>query len=130
MFRDKTLIGLNTAAFLMMLGVGMIVALLPQRVIDLTGSNEKVGYLASAFAISYILLQVPIGSLSDKIGFKKLITSGYLLCFATGMLFFVSKSSTLIFFGRIIQGAGEAPIWALAPALLSIKYSATKGKLQ
>jgi len=58
-YRDRTLIGLNLAVFLMMLGVGMIVALLPQRVIDLTGSSDTVGYLASAFAVSYIMFNYP-----------------------------------------------------------------------
>jgi MFS family permease len=128
MFRDKSLIGLNLAVFLMMLGVGMIVALLPQRIINLTGSSVSVGYLASAFAVSYIMFQIPIGNLSDKIGFKIFIASGYLLCSITGMLFYFSNSANFIFLGRFIQGIGEAPIWALAPALLSIKYPSNKGK--
>ncbi len=54
----------------MMLGVGMIVAVLPQMILDLTGDSSKVGFLASAFALSYIALQVPIGNLSDKYGFR------------------------------------------------------------
>ena len=33
--KDKTLLGLNLSAFLMMIGVGKIVALLPQRIIEL-----------------------------------------------------------------------------------------------
>ena len=36
--KDKTLLGLNLSAFLMMIGVGMIVALLPQRIIELDGN--------------------------------------------------------------------------------------------
>ncbi len=38
MERDKTFWGLIGAVFLMMIGVGMIVALLPQRVIELDGA--------------------------------------------------------------------------------------------
>ncbi|MFA7468234.1 MAG: hypothetical protein WCY82_08210 [Desulfotomaculaceae bacterium] len=34
MFRDRTLLGLNLAVFLIMLGVGMIVPLLPQKIIN------------------------------------------------------------------------------------------------
>lgn len=129
MLRDKTLVGLNIAVFLMMLGVGMIVALLPQRIIDLTGSDNMVGLLASFFALSYILLQVPVGRLSDRMGFKIFLMAGYLLCFFTGVLFYFSHSSSMVFLGRLLQGAGEAPIWALAPALLSIKYAQEKGKV-
>jgi MFS family permease len=129
MFRDKTLVGLNVAVFLMMLGVGMIVALLPQRIINLTGSDDMVGLLASFFALSYILLQVPVGRLSDRLGFKTFLIAGYILCFLTGILFYFSHSSSMVFLGRLLQGAGEAPIWALAPALLSIKYAQAKGKV-
>jgi MFS family permease len=113
----------------MMLGVGMIVAILPGRIIDFTGSGASVGYLASAFALSYLVLQVPIGNLSDRLGIKWFLLAGYMLCFSAGVLYYFSNGASLIFLGRIIQGAGEAPIWALAPALLSIKYPNSKGKV-
>jgi MFS family permease len=129
MRENRTLISLNLAVFFMMLGVGMIMALLPQKVIDLTGSSSTVGFLASAFAISYIVLQVPIGNLSDKFGFKFFLLSGYLICSVTGLLYYFANSANLIFLGRLFQGAGEAPIWALAPALLSIKFPAAKGRV-
>jgi MFS family permease len=128
MHKNKTLIGLNLAVFMMMLGVGMIMALLPQRIIDLTGSGATVGYLASAFAISYIILQVPIGNLSDRWGFKIFLVGGYLVCALTGVLYYFADRPQLFFIGRMLQGAGEAPVWALAPALLSIKYAQSKGK--
>ena len=122
MFKDKTLLGLVVAVVLMMIGVGMVVTLLPQRVVDLDGNGRSVGYIASAFAFSYLLLQVPIGRLSDKIGFKPLLIAGYLLCFLTGLVFYFATSSNMIFFARLLQGAGEAPVWALAPALLSLRF--------
>lgn len=129
MFKDKTFVGLILAVVLMMIGVGMAVALLPQRVVDLDGNGRSVGYIASAFAFTYLLLQVPIGRLSDKVGFKPLLIVGYLLCFLTGLVFYFATSSNMIFFARLIQGAGEAPVWALAPALLSLKFPLAKGKV-
>ncbi len=128
MKEKKALVGLNLSVFMMMLGVGMIMSLLPNKVIGFTGSSSSVGYIASAFAISYIVLQVPIGNLSDRFGFKSFLIAGYLLCSLTGFLYYFSNSETLIFIGRIFQGAGEAPIWALAPALLSIQFPNSKGK--
>ena len=129
MENKKTFIGLNLSVFIMMLGVGMIMALLPKRIIVLTGSGATVGYLASAFAISYIILQVPIGNLSDRYGFKFFLFLGYLICFITGVMYYFSNHANLYFLGRVFQGMGEAPIWALAPALLSIKYPNSKGKV-
>jgi MFS family permease len=129
MMRDKTLLGLNLSVFLMMIGVGMIVALLPQRIIELDGSGQNVGYLASMFAIAYIVLQVPVGTMADRFGFKLFLVIGYVLCFLTGLCFYFSNSSMTIFLSRLLQGAGEAPIWALAPALLSVKYASSKGSV-
>jgi MFS family permease len=125
--KDRTLLGLNLSVFLMMIGVGVIVALLPQRIIELDGHERNVGYLASMFAAAYIVLQVPIGATADKYGFKSFIAGGYLLCFLTGLCFYFSGSSAAIFCSRMLQGAGEAPVWALAPALLSLKYPLKKG---
>ncbi|KJS10412.1 MAG: MFS transporter [Peptococcaceae bacterium BRH_c8a] len=129
MFRDRTLLGLNLAVFLIMLGVGMIVPLLPQKIINLEGAGAPVGYLASFFALSYIVLQVPVGNLSDRLGFKVFLAGGYLVCGLAGLLFYFADSAALIFLGRLIQGAGEAPLWALAPALLAIRYPLARGRV-
>lgn len=128
-FRDKTLWGLLSAVLFMMIGVGMIVAVLPQRVIQLDGTGQSAGCLASAFAFSYILFQVPIGRLSDKLGIKPFLIMGYLLCGLTGLIYFLAPNATWLYLARFLQGLGEAPVWALAPALLSVKFPANKGQV-
>ncbi len=123
-----SVIAINSSVFLLMLGVGMIVALLPARIIDLSGSVSSVGILASAYAASFVLLQLPIGRLSDRFGFKPFLVGGYFLCALTGLLYYFSGTPNLIFFGRMLHGVGEIPIMALAPALLSIQFPEEKGK--
>ena len=119
----------SLAASLLMVGVGMIVALLPQRILEFSGSLTNVGYVASFFALSYLIVQVPIGNLADRIGAKPFLVLGYALCCISGLVFFHAQSSEAIFLGRFIQGAGEAPVWALGPALLSLAYPHAKGKV-
>jgi len=92
-------IALNGAVFLFMCGVGMMVALLPQRIITLSGSIADVGYLASAFAIPYILFQLPIGRLADRFGFKIFLSGGYFLCAGTGVFVLFCRPSLFIFGG-------------------------------
>ncbi|MBL4733308.1 MAG: MFS transporter [Rhizobiaceae bacterium] len=125
----KTLFVVSFAASLLMIGVGMIVALLPLRVLAFSGSLQEVGYIASYFAISYLLIQLPIGSLADRFGAKGFLISGYLVCTVSGIIFFYALSPETIFAGRFIQGIGEAPIWALGPALLSLTYPNAKGRV-
>ncbi len=44
-------------------------------------------------------------------------------------MFFAADSPGGFYLGRFIQGAGEAPVWALGPALLSLAYPHAKGKV-
>lgn len=114
---------------MLMVGVGMIVALLPERVLSFSGSIQDVGLLASAFALSYLAVQIPIGYFADRFGAKSFLVFGYLLVAASGAAFYFSSSTESIYFGRFIQGAGEAPIWALGPAVLCLAYPHAKGRV-
>ncbi len=125
----RSLAVVSTAASLLMIGVGMIVAMLPHRVLMLSGSLQDVGYLASFFALSYLLVQLPVGRLADRFGAKPFLILGYLLCSVSGMVFFLAPTPEAIFFGRIVQGIGEAPVWAIGPALLSLAYPHAKGRM-
>lgn len=125
---NRTLFTLSVAATLLMIGVGMIVALLPQRVHAQTGSLESVGLVASVFAIAYLLAQLPVGILADRTGAKPLLVTGYVLCAAAGIAFYFSQTAGQIYLGRAVQGMGEAPVWALGPAVLSLAYPAAKGR--
>jgi len=128
MGRYLSIITVNISAFSMMFGVGLIVALLPRKVMDLSGSVASVGYLASAFALTFVMLQIPIGNLSDKYGFKPFLAGGYFLCSLAGLVYYHAHSASMIFWGRMLQGIGEVPIWALGPALLSIQFPRQKGR--
>ncbi len=125
----RVLLVVSIAASMLMIGVGMIVALLPERVINLSGSIRDVGFLASAFALSYLLAQMPIGYLADRLGAKPFLVFGYMLAAVSGVAFYYAGTPEAIYLGRFIQGAGEAPIWALGPALLSLAYPHAKGKV-
>lgn len=125
----RVLIVTSLAASLLMAGVGMTVALLPQRILSLAGSLQDVSYLASYFALSYVLIQLPSGRLADRMGVKPLLLLGYALCCISGLVFYQASSPQGVFLGRFIQGAGEAPVWALGPALLALSYPRAKGKV-
>ena len=93
-----TLAALNGAGFLLMLGVGMITPLLPGKIFNYTHSATQVGGLAAAFAFSYVLVQVPMGILADRYGFKHFIVVGYIFCAIAGGFYLFARSS-----GRLLQ---------------------------
>jgi MFS family permease len=128
MSKHTPLVILSLSATLLMTGVGMIVALLPQRIHAMTGSLESVGLVASVLALAYLLALLPVGFLSDRFGAKPFLVIGYILCALSGVVFFGAGSPAGIYAGRAIQGLGEAPIWALGPAILSMVYPSAKGR--
>jgi MFS family permease len=125
----KTVVVLNISVFFMMIGVGMVMAILPAKMIAFTGSPSSVGYLAAVFAAFYLLFQIPIGQLADRIGFRLLIGSGFVICGFSGILYCHADSGEALLLGRALQGIGEVPVWALAPALLSICHPESKGRV-
>ncbi len=128
MAKVKWIVALNGSVFLLMFGVGMIVALLPQKVLTISGSVTLVGGLASAFAVSYILAQIPLGKLADRFGTQWFLTAGYFICAIVGLVYYQAETAAAMMIGRMIQGLGEAPLWALAPALLSVLYPSNKAR--
>ncbi len=125
----RILFVVSFAATLLMIGVGLIVALLPLRVMEFSGSTRDVGYLASIFALAYLLVRMPLGRLADRLGMKPFLILGYALCCLSGVIMIYAMSSQDLLLGRFVQGAGEAPIWALGPALLSLAYPHAKGRV-
>jgi MFS family permease len=127
--RRKSLLALNSAVFLTMLGVGVSVALLPRHIMALSGTLTDVGALASAFALPYLACMLPIGNLADRFGIKRFLVAGYGLCAGAGLIYFFSETPGHLLFGRFVQGLGEAPVWALAPAWLAGRYPGEKGRV-
>ena len=129
MFKHTQLLAVSAAVFLLMFGDGMVLALLPNTVISLTNSSQSVWYLASTYALAQVLSQLPFGMLADRWSAKPFLLLGYLLSFVAGLLFYyINNDVSLVFWGRVLQGIGEAPLLSLAPALLSVRYPANKGQ--
>ncbi|MBP2639821.1 MAG: major facilitator superfamily 1 [Firmicutes bacterium] len=70
-------------------------------------SPEQVGYLFSAFFISYTVFQIPGGYLSDKVGPKKVLLVALvwwsIMTMATGL----ARSFSQFFIVRVLFGIGE-----------------------
>ncbi len=125
----KSTIALNGAAFIFMGGVGLIVPMLPDKMQGLSHSSVQIGVLAASFAFAYVFVQIPMGIWADRIGYKRFVYTGYLLCAFSGLLYVLADNSSMLIAGRIIQGFGEAPIWALPPAIISLLTPNRKGKI-
>lgn len=109
--------GLSLATFLMAGDSSLMATLENQFNRRLDQSALGFGLAYSALMVSRLLLQVPLGWLSDRIGRRPLIAAG-LLVMAPGTALLGAAGSTLQLAGyRALQGLGAAGIAAPAFAL-------------
>lgn len=74
---------------------------------DMPGaSGLMIGLALGVYGIGQVLLQIPLGLLSDRIGRKPAITLGLLLFALGGLIAAMSDTLTGIVIGRAVQGMG------------------------
>ncbi|HUX78458.1 MAG TPA: MFS transporter [Alphaproteobacteria bacterium] len=66
------------------------------------------GTLTSCYFYAYVLLQLPVGTLLDKLGPRRLLTIAALLCTGGSILFATADTIVMASAGRFLIGAGSA----------------------
>lgn len=66
------------------------------------------GTLTSFYFYAYVLLQLPVGTLLDKFGPRRLLTFAALLCTGGSLLFSSAETIMVASLGRFLIGAGSA----------------------
>lgn len=114
----KTIMPLNLIISLRFLGLFIVLPVLSIYALQLDGSNELlIGIAIGGYAATQMLLQVPFGMLSDKIGRKTTLTIGLIIFILGSLVCAFSDDIWMLIFGRLLQGAGA--IGAVATAMIS-----------
>ncbi len=82
----------------------------PDLARDLGLDAETLGILGGAFFYSFALLQIPMGPFLDRIGPRSVITFSTLIGAVGASLFAFGKAYSTALLGRILIGAGMAPV--------------------
>lgn len=99
-------------------GLFIILPVLSLYAFNLDGANDfLVGLLIGIYALMQMLLQVPFGVLSDKIGRKKALFLGLVIFILGSVLCALADDIYMMMIGRALQGAGA--VGAVAAALIS-----------
>jgi MFS family permease len=107
-----------------MLGFGQILPLIPILLYDqLHASEIEIGITISSFAITRVLSQGPMGSLSDKYGRKPFIVVP-LFAYGFVSLFYIFTTQTWhIFMIRAFQGIFSGALWPVSDAMVIFQFS-------
>lgn len=103
----KKIMPLSLILSLRFLGLFLVLPVLSVYALGLEGATPAlVGIIVGGYALTQALLQVPFGTLSDKIGRKVTILIGLLIFLLGSIICAVSDDIYMLMFGRFLQGAG------------------------
>jgi MFS family permease len=119
--KDPQFIVLAVAMFMMMVGIMIIFAFLPEYRTRFNASELSLSMAVSAYVLIRVLFQTPMGMISDRVGRKKMVAYGLLLNVPIVIGLGYAGSITELIILRALQGismaAVETPVMALAVEL-------------
>jgi MFS family permease len=108
---------LIAATFLGFLGFGTVLpGLAPHVRHDLGGSDRTVGFIIGTFSVIALCSRLFAGRLADHKGRKRAFITGLASCTLAGVAYLVPWGIGGLYFGRALQGIGEACLYTGAAA--------------
>jgi MFS family permease len=105
---DRVLLGVMAACLTVFLPLGALLPVLPLYLREeLDASDVVIGVLVAGFGFVAVLCRPLAGSLTDRIGRRRVAIAGTLLCSLSGVLYF-APGIPGIAAARLVLGVGEA----------------------
>lgn len=108
-----------TAIFVVFVGIGIIVPILPIYAAEFGATGFSLGVIVAGFPLSAGLLQPFVGNLSDRHGRKGFLVSGLIIFSLTGYIYTLAGSVVHLVMIRILHGAGSALVFPIAMAYIT-----------
>jgi DHA1 family solute carrier family 18 vesicular amine transporter 1/2 len=113
-------LGLVTfATFTDMVAYSVAVPVLPDLSRRLGASPTVIGLLFASFGVTLLMVSIPMGAVSDRIGRRLPLVGGLALLAAATMLFAFAGNLPGLFAARLVQGAADAITWVVGFALIA-----------
>ena len=119
----STAVALVTAAcFTDIVAYSIAVPVLPDLSTRLGASPTIIGLLFGSFGVTMLLVSMPMGAVSDRIGRKGPMLGGLVALAASTLLFAYARALPALFAARLVQGAADAVTWVVGFALVADAY--------
>jgi MFS transporter, DHA1 family, solute carrier family 18 (vesicular amine transporter), member 1/2 len=118
------------ATFTDIVAYSVAIPVLPALSQRLGASPTMIGLLFGSFGVTLLLVSVPMGAISDRIGRKGPIVGGLVALAAASVLFAYADTLPWLFAARLVQGAADAVTWVVGFALIADLYeSSERGRI-
>jgi EmrB/QacA subfamily drug resistance transporter len=121
-----TLAGACAGLFLLMLDSTVVALALPSIRHDVDASAEGLQWVMNAYLLTIAVLVVTAGRLGDMFGRKRVFLLGMGLFAAGSVLSGAAGDQEMLVLGRVLQGAGAAPMLSLSLALVCNAFPAAE----
>jgi EmrB/QacA subfamily drug resistance transporter len=113
-----TLVGACFGLFLLMLDSTVVSLALPQIRGDVGATPEQLQWMMNSYLLTIAVLVVTAGRLGDMFGRRRLFLIGMFGFGIGSVVSAVASDPDMLILGRVLQGAGAAPVLALSLALV------------
>jgi EmrB/QacA subfamily drug resistance transporter len=113
-----TLVGACFGLFLLMLDSTVVSLALPSIREDVGATPEQLQWMMNAYLLTIAVLAVTAGRLGDMFGRRRLFLFGMLGFGVGSVVSGLASDPDVLILGRILQGAGAAPVLTLSLALV------------
>ncbi|MDH2363497.1 multidrug efflux MFS transporter NorA [Priestia megaterium] len=117
--KRSTLYLLLINIFIVFLGIGLVIPVLPSIMNELNISGTTVGYLTAIFSLTQLIISPFAGKSADKFGRKIMIVIGLFIFSVSELLFGMGKTIELLFISRILGGVSGACIMPAVTAFIA-----------
>ncbi|MEW9501674.1 MFS transporter [Jeotgalibacillus marinus] len=117
--KQGPLLLLSFNLFIVMVGIGLVIPILPFYVEKFNANAQTLGFLVAVFAFMQFLFSPVWGKLSDKIGRKPLITIGLLGFAIAEFIFAFATGLWMLFISRMMAGIFGSALMPTAMAYVS-----------
>jgi len=118
-----TLAGACFGLFLLMLDSTVVALALPEIRGDVGVSSEGLQWVMNGYLLTIAVLVVSAGRLGDMFGRKRVFIAGMAVFAAGSILSGAAGDEGALIAGRVLQGAGAAPMLALSLALVANAFA-------
>lgn len=116
----RILILLSGITFVVLLGVGIVVPILPSYARDMGATATQVGVMFAVFSLARISLNPVVGYIADRSEIKRLMLVGLFGYAGISLLYVHASSPGQLIAVRILQGAASACILPLAMSYVAL----------